>query len=213
MTFPARSLKPVDTDDLPEYPISVEDRLDSHFFIQWNLKRWRKSRFRRLAEPEVGWYGFLLICEAHDEAPVGTLPTDERLLADSVGISVDRWRQLCEREFGPLHNWYRVRCDNGEIRYAHRIVTEVAIEALKSKRQNQAETEQRRLAKRLKDLREMIETRIGATQLLNVPGFVERFHEWLEEHYPNAQRREPLVRKALDEFQVEMSGDRNSSVP
>ncbi|MBL3563364.1 glycoside hydrolase family protein, partial [Rhodovulum sulfidophilum] len=38
---------------MPDYPISSEDRLDSHFFVQWNLKRWRKSEFRQLAEPEV----------------------------------------------------------------------------------------------------------------------------------------------------------------
>lgn len=201
-----RAFRPVGTDDLPEYPISAEDRLDSHFFIQWNLKRWRKSNFRRLAEPEVGWFGFLLICEAHDESPVGTLPTDERLLADTVGVTLDRWRQLCEREINPLHNWHLVRCDNGEVRYAHPIVQEVALEALKSRKKNQVEADQRRLAKRLKDLTEMIETRIKAPQLLQVPGFVSRFHEWLEENYPDAQRREPLVRKALDEFQVEMSG-------
>jgi len=55
MTAQPSHLQPVDTNDLPEYPISADDRLDSHFFIPWNLKRWRKSEFRQLAEPEVGW--------------------------------------------------------------------------------------------------------------------------------------------------------------
>ncbi|TQS73976.1 hypothetical protein ERN12_02845 [Rhodobacteraceae bacterium] len=198
-------LRPVDTDDLPEYPISAEDRLDSHYFIAWNLKRWRKSRFRALAEPEVGWFGFQLICESHDETPVGTLPCDERLLAKTIGITVDRWRQLCEREVTPLHGWHRVRCDNGEIRYANAVVTEVMIEALKTKRKNASDTEQRRRAKRLKDLEEMITTRIQASRLLQNPQFLERFNDWLEQHYPDQQRRETLVRQALAEFQAELA--------
>lgn len=202
MSNPVRNLQPINTDELPEYPISADDRLDSHFFIQWNLKRWRKSEFRQLAEPEVGWFGFLLFCEAHDETPVGTLPTDERLLAKALGISVERWRQLCDREITPLHNWSLARCDNGEIRLAHPVATEVAREALKTRRKNQSDAEQRRRAKRLKDLREMIEKRIGAGQLLRSPEFLERFDDWLEEHHPQAQRRESLVRSALNEFQV-----------
>ncbi|BAQ68796.1 hypothetical protein NHU_01639 [Rhodovulum sulfidophilum] len=198
-----RHLAPVETGGLPDYPISSEDRLDSHFFVQWNLKRWRKSEFRQLAEPEVGWYGFLLICEAHDETPVGTLPTDERLLAKALGITVDRWHQLCEREMTPLHGWARVRCDNGAIRLAHPVVTEVAVEALASSRRNRAEAEQRRRNKRLKDLREMIEKRIGAGQLLRAPQFLDRFDDWLAERYPETQRREGFIRQALDEFSAE----------
>lgn len=203
MAQPLRAVSPVD--DLPQYPISAEDRLDSHFFIQWNLKRWRKSTFRQLAEPDVGWFGFLLICEAHDETPVGTLPTDDRLLAKALNISVERWRGLCERDVTPLHNWGLVRCDNDEIRYAHPVVTAVAQEALKSKRKNQADAEQRKRAKRLKDLREMIEKRICAGPLLRNPEFLETFNAWLEERYPESQRREPFVRSALDEFQLEMA--------
>lgn len=197
--------RPVDTDDLPEYPISASDRLDSHFFISWNLKRWRKSVLRRLAEPEVGWYAFQLICEAHDETPVGTLPTDERLLAEAVGVSLDRWRQLCERDITPLHNWHPVRCDNGEIRYAHPVVQEVALEALKLRRKYLDDMEQRREAKRLKDLGDMIEHRIKAPQVLRAKGFLEAFNAWLEEHYPGVRRTEDFIHRALSDYQLKMS--------
>ena len=200
-----RTLQPVGAEGLPEYPISAADRLDSHFFIQWNLKRWRKSRFRQLAEPDVGWYGFLLFCEAHDETPVGTLPTSDRLLARALGISVERWSQLCERDITPLHNWSLVQCDNGEVRYAHPVVTQVTLDALKSRRVNAANNEQRRAAKRIKDLRYMIKERIGAGQLLKSPDFLDRFSAWLEERYPDVQRREQFVRQALDEFQLEVA--------
>ena len=205
MNSPIRNLQPVPIDELPDYPISTEDRLDSHYFIQWNLKRWRTSVFRKLAEPEIGWFGFLLFCESHDETPVGTLPTDERLLASSLGITVDRWKLLCQRDITPLHNWTRVRCDNGEIRYAHPVVTEVAVEALKSSRKNKADRDDRKRAKRIKDLGEMIEKRIQAPQLLRSPSFVDRFNDWLEERYPEAQRREAFIRTALNEFQVEVT--------
>lgn len=200
-----RDIELVEINGLPVYPISVDDRLDSHFFIAWNLKRWRKSVFRMKAEPEVGWYGFQLFCEAHDETPVGTLPTDEQLLAKTLGITVDHWRTLQSREIKPLHNWSEVRCDNGEIRYAHPVVTEVALEALKSRRTNQASTEARKRAKRIKDLTEMIESRIGAGQLLRAPQFVDRFNDWLEEKHPDVQRREPFIRQALEDFQMEMT--------
>lgn len=203
MTAPLRTLQPVSIDDLPEYPISADDRLDSHFFIQWNLKRWRKSSFRNLAEPEIGWFGFLLFCESHDETPVGTLPTDERLLARALGITVERWQSLCRRDITPLHNWSKVMCDNGEVRLAHPVVTEVALEALKSSRKNKSDRDDRRRAKRIKDLAEMIEKRIQAPQLLRNPGFVDQFNDWLETRYPETQRREPFIRTALSEFQVE----------
>ena len=196
----------VEVGELPEYPISAEDRLDSHFFIAWNLKRWRKSAFRQLAEPEVGWFGFLLFCEAHDETPVGTLPTDERLLANALGISIDHWRRLEERNITPLHNWSKVQCDNGEIRLAHPVVTEVTLQAMKARRANQANTDARRRFKRLKDLQEMIKDRIGAGQLLRAPQFVDRFNDWLEEKHPDVQRRETFIRQALGEFQAEMEG-------
>ncbi|MER5173815.1 hypothetical protein [Thioclava sp. GXIMD2076] len=195
-----RSFTVVGDNSMPSYPISAEERLDSHFFIQWNLKRWRKSEFRQLAEPDVGWYGFQLFCEAHDETPVGTLPTNERLLAKALGITLERWQQLCERDITPLHGWYKVRCDNGEVRYAHNVVTEVAEEALKSKRRNAADAENRKVAKQLKDLEAMIKERIGAGQLMNNPMFLDRFNAFLEEHYPGKQRREALVRQALNEF-------------
>ena len=204
MNSALRGFQAVDVDDIPTYPISADDRLDSHFFVPWNMKRWRKSVFRNLCDPDVGWYGFLLFCEAHDETPVGTLPTDDRLLARALNLSIDKWQSLCRRDISPLHNWSCVMCDNGEIRFAHPVVTEVALEAMRSSRKNRTERDERKRAKRIKDLREMIENRIQASQLLRDPGFLDRFNDWLEDRYPDAQRREGLVRTALDEFQLEV---------
>ncbi|MBL1434725.1 MAG: hypothetical protein COB08_000790 [Rhodobacteraceae bacterium] len=196
----------VNTMGLPEYEFSSEDRLDSHYFILWNTKRWRKSNFNMKADPEVGWFGLKLFFEAQDETPVGTLPDDEELLAKTLGISVEHWRKLMGREINPLYNWFLVRCDNGEVRWAHEVVTEVTREAFKSRRLNQAKADTRALNKRLKDLRDMIENRIGAKHVLKNPVFVERFNEWLEVKYEGQQRRETFIRAALAEFQGEVMG-------
>jgi len=200
----ARPLQVADVADLPTYPISASDRLDSHYFLQWNLKRWRASEFRRKADPEVGWFGFQLFCIAQDETPIGTLPCDDFQLAYELRLPLERWQALINRELGPLHGWHRVRCDNGEIRWAHKVVTEVAEKALESSRLNAQKTETRKINKRLADLRSKVEA-IGAAQLLKSPAFVDRFDAWLEEHHAGVQRREPLIRAALDQFMLEQS--------
>ncbi|MBR9651899.1 hypothetical protein [Thalassovita aquimarina] len=202
MNEQAKAIHLVDSGELEEYPISATDRLDSHYFLQWNLKRWRGSMFRKKADPEVGWYGFQLFCIAQDGTPIGTLPCDDQQIAFDLNLPLERWQALLKRDITPLHGWYRVRCDNGEIRLAHKVVTEVAKDALGSKLRNAAQAEQRRLNKRLSDLREMIE-RIGAKQLLANPDFVERFNDWLEKRFEGVQRREAMIRAALDQFMVE----------
>lgn len=203
MNAHASHLQAVGDPEMSQYPISSQDRVDSHYFLQWNLKRWRASEFRRKADPEVGWYGMQLFFIAQDETPIGTLPVDDEQLAYELRLDLAKWKKLLEHKIHPLHNWHKVRCDNGEIRWAHPVVTEVAVEALKSKRKNQANAEDRKRNKRLKDLKDMIVERIGAGQLLRAPNFLERFNDWLEERYPDVQRREPFIRAALDEFQQE----------
>lgn len=202
MSAPASAIQLVEANDLELYPISAKDRLDSHYFLQWNLKRWRGSEFRKKADPEVGWYGFQLFCIAQDGTPIGTLPCDDQQLAFDLNLPLERWQAMLKRDITPLHGWHKVQCDNGEVRLAHPVVTEVAIVALGSKQRNAAAAEQRRLNKRLADLRDMIE-RIGAKQLLQTPAFVERFNEWLEQHHEGVQRREGMIRAALDQFMVE----------
>lgn len=189
--------------DLEDYPISANDRLDSHYFFQWNLKRWRGSGFRKVAYtcPDVGFYAFELFCAAHDETPVGTLPCDDSQLAFMLHMPLEKWQDLLGRKVTPLHGWFKVRCDNGEIRLAHRVVTEVVAEALKSKIKNENDRIERARAKRLQDLRAMVE-RIGAKQLLSSPQFIERFDDFLEAHFAGRQRREGVIRQALDQFSM-----------
>lgn len=191
------SIQLIDASDIEEYPIATDQRLESHFYVEMHFRRWLNSRFCMLADPEVGFYGFNLFFVAQDQSPVGTLPIDDRLLAKYLNIDIERWQSLCRREISPLYNWKKVRCSDGEIRWAHPVVTEMAVKALGSKRKNAADKAKARERKRLKDLTQMLE-RIGAKRLMSNPGFVERLDAWLVQHRPDSNRTEPVVREALD---------------
>lgn len=66
MTTHLRSLPPVSIDDLPEYPLTVEDRLDSHYFMTWERRRWLNSEMRLRGTPECRAYFFDLINISYD---------------------------------------------------------------------------------------------------------------------------------------------------
>lgn len=91
-------------DGLPEYPINKSERLESHFYMEWHFNRWLSSEFCLLADPDVGFYGLNLFSLAQNETPVGTLPSDERLLCKLLRIDLEAWRKLMQREITPLFN-------------------------------------------------------------------------------------------------------------
>ncbi len=59
-------LQPVPTDDLPEYPLGIEDRLDSHYFMAWERRRWLNSDMRLKGTPECRALFFDLINISYD---------------------------------------------------------------------------------------------------------------------------------------------------
>lgn len=190
----------VQSGDLELYPISANERLDSHFFVPWNLKRWRGSEFRRhgYADPEVGFYGMELFFLAQDETPLGTLPIEDEALAFLLRIPVERWRGLASREVSPLHGWHHVQCDNGQVRLAHPVVTEIALEALGSKKRNDAKNADERMRKRLGTI---------AAHLKKVPGMAryaesdERLNavsDWIETNYPGGSATQKRVVEAVE---------------
>lgn len=168
-----------------DYPISASERLDSHYFLQWNLKRWRGSEFRKTVDPEAGWYGFQLFCIAQDGCPIGTLPNDDRQLAFDLNISMEKWEVLKQRDVSPLHNWKEVNCDNGEIRLAHPVVTEIALEAIDGKKRNKQKNAEDRMRKRLKGIRDALASKIpGGARIADNDELVNRLSDWIEDAYP-----------------------------
>lgn len=186
-------------DDLPEYPISHRDRLDSHYFLQWNLKRWRGSDFRRRAydDPEVGFYGFELFCQSQDETPVGTLPMDDAQLAFCLHLSLEKWRSLCKRDLSPLHGWSPVLCDNGQTRLAHPVVTEIALDALGSRQRNIARAADDRLRKRMHTIRRHLSANIaGGSRSARDDDLIGRINDWIERAYPGGSATVGRVKEA-----------------
>lgn len=196
------SIRSVSGDSIPDYPISADDRLDSHFFLQWNLKRWRGSSFRKRAysDPEVGFFGFELFCLSQDETPIGTLPRDDCELAFILHLPLERWQALTARPLSPLHGWYEARCDTGEIRWAHPVVRDVALEALESKRRNAARNADERMRRRLKSIVVHLMDIPMAGKLASNDEMLNAISDWIEAAYPGGSATRKRVKEALTDL-------------
>ncbi|WP_255418498.1 hypothetical protein [Paracoccus sp. JM45] len=139
-------------DDLDEYPLTADDRLDSHYFMAWERRRWLNCDMRLKGTYECRSMYFDLINIAYDQSPIGTLPTDTSVLAKMLFVDRDHFDQLCRLEFGPLHKWRRVRCDT-EIRLMHPMILKSLTEAISRKEDHRARSEAASVSKRLLRLR------------------------------------------------------------
>lgn len=133
--------------DLDEYPLTVEDRLDSHYFMAWERRRRLNSDMRLRGVPECRALFFDLINISYDQAPVGTLPNDHDLLAKMLLVDPVHFKQLCRLEYGPLHKWRRVNC-GAEIRLAHPMVLRSLQEAIARRDDNRAKNDAANIARR-----------------------------------------------------------------
>lgn len=145
----------VDADDLPEYPLGPDDRLDSHYFMTWERRRWLNSDMRLKATPECRALYFDLICISYDHAPIGTLPDDTEILARLLMTDRSHFEALCRLDYGPLHRWTRCLC-GGEVRLFHPFVLRSLLEAISRREDNRASTEAANRNKRLQRLRAMV---------------------------------------------------------
>lgn len=145
----------VDAGDLPVYPLTEDDRLDSHFFMPWERRRWLNSDMRLKGTPECRALYFDLICISCDQSPIGTLPDDIEILAKLLHVETSHLRALAKLEFGPLHNWQRCLCDD-EVRLFHSFVLRILRDSIARREDNRARCEAANTAKRLQRLRETI---------------------------------------------------------
>lgn len=147
-------------EDLPIYPLRHGDKLSGEW-VEWRIRDLTRSRWRTeaVANPEVGLFAILLIAEAYQQDPGGTLPDDDADLAQlaGLGLGVARWRRL--REAGALRGWEPCLVlapdDDGPMRrrLAHRVVTEVAMKCWgyqKTSREGAAEGARRKQMSRVR---------------------------------------------------------------
>lgn len=191
-----------DGDDggLPVYPIPTQARLDAHYFVQWNIKRWRGSDTRKKAyrDPEVGFYARELFDLAQEETPIGTLPRSDEDLAFMLHIPLERWQTLKRREFSPLHGWFEVLCDDNTVRLAHKVVMEVATERLDSNRRNSAKNADDRMRKRLQTIAQHVVAISGRKEASKSDELLNRISDWIDAHYPGGSATEKRVREAWE---------------
>jgi len=146
-----------DPAELPIYPIASGERLESHYFIAWERRRWLNSDMRIKGTPECRALYLDLIFIAYDQAPIGTLPDDLEVLARLTFTPVDVFTRLCGQPFGPLHRWERcVVPDTDEIRLMHPMVIQTLGEAIARKETNRAHNEAGNTRQRLGRLRSSI---------------------------------------------------------
>lgn len=145
-------LRAIDLGELPEYPLDGAERLESHWFMPWERRRWLNSDMRLRATPECRAHYFDLICIAYDHQPIGTLPHDVDLLARLLMVREDHFRALCSMPFGPLHNWVPCRVKS-EVRLMHTVIVETLVEAISRKEDNRARTDAANRSKALQRVR------------------------------------------------------------
>ena len=195
-----------DAADLFVYPIPATERLESHSFVAFKFRRWRRSEFRGLADLEVKCIGLELFFAAQDESPVGTLPVSPRLLARAVGVSAEVWEDLCNRPVSPLYHWDQCVCDNGEVRLYHPVVLEVAQEALGRRADHLEKRETDKERHRLKNLPAQIIRAGGTKHMADDEAYVIRLDQFLLEHYGTKQRRPNVVREAMERMEIAFRG-------
>ncbi|WP_299647961.1 hypothetical protein [uncultured Jannaschia sp.] len=142
----------VETDELPDYPFAHGDRLDSHFFMVWQRRRWLNSEMHLRGGWACQGVFFALINHAFDQSPIGTLPVDMGVLAKLVRCERGEFEAMCAQPYGPLHGWAPCNCD-GEVRLMHRVVLDTLTDGFARREDNRARTEAANSAKRLQRLR------------------------------------------------------------
>jgi hypothetical protein len=212
MSEAASSIRLVKDPDVYEDPIPTAERLETHSWFPMHFRRWLKSEFRNLADPDVRSAAIDLFCPAQDEAPVGTLPTDERLLAKLAGLTLEEWNRLTDKPIGPLYGWALCRCDNGQARLYHQTILDVTKEKLGMREDHLVKLEAERERKRLKALPERIVRAGGSTRMAEDAAFVLQFDQFLEDEYPGQQRRPLLIRKALEAWSLRGGKTTNSPI-
>ena len=181
--------------DLPEYPIAADERLQSHYFVELHFRRWLTSETRLLADLEVRGLILDLFMLAQDQTPVGTLPTDHRLIAKMLGLSPEQFGIYCGRAVSPLSKWTACRAGD-QVRLMHPVVTEIAARAVGARRDREAENARRRAAKALKDLDVRLRS-MGCSRIADSRTALERVDHWLNENC-NGNRTEPMIRQAIE---------------
>jgi hypothetical protein len=195
MTLPRALLTPL-PEDMPEYPIRSDVRLNNWFF-RWEARRWLNSEMRLTADPEVGYAYLNLIFIAQDQSPIGTLPLDRRLLARLLLMPVDGFEALCRRDPSPLQHWQPCVTDAGEVRLMHRFVRDTLLEQIAEREKRDAVSTADAERKRLDRLRLAMERAGFDKAVMADEVLVRRLDTWLSDNVKGNRTPEAYDRAFL----------------
>ena len=171
----------VAADALDEYPIARHIRLDGNSFVKWQHLRWLSSKTARRASWEVKGMVRHLFDMAQMQSPIGTLPDDDDDLADMLGVTLSRMRELRAMEFGPLRNW-RPCLSEGERRLMHPVVLEQVLDVLERREVHELSKEDKATYQRLKRLREALQ-KLGCDKAVVADDIlIGRMDQWMQAH-------------------------------
>lgn len=114
----------------PLVPANVD--LRDFAYMPLDVVRFRDSDFAALIDGEAFRAGVLLWCASWHQIPAGSLPADDRVLANLAGFGryVGEWEKVKE---SALHGW--IQCADG--RLYHPVICEKALESWSSKQHHQ----------------------------------------------------------------------------
>lgn len=160
----------VEPSEMPEYPISRDERLPELAFIKWQPSRWLNSSGHLKCTYEVQGVARALFDLATAQSPIGTLPDDNDELAALLRMPVTHFAALRGLgALGPLRNWVRCHCPRGvgtpEVRLMHHVVTASLQDVLNRREARETGKGERVEEKRRQRLRGgMMKAGLGAEQ-------------------------------------------------
>lgn len=206
MTVPEPRIRAIDGGEIFDYPIPSDERLDNHDFMAVEFRRYMESDWRPLADVGVRGAFLELMFVAYASTPVGTLPTDERILARKLCVSFEVWDALTKYEFGPLFGWQRCLCDSGEIRLYHPDVLRIVKKAVKLRDGKMERREAERERKRLTQLPQQMAAAGATKAMCENQAVVCRLDAFLLENFQGKQRRVNVVQCAMEAMELRAAG-------
>lgn len=181
-------------DDLFLYPIDPGDRLDGQYFLKWKFHRWLSSDLHLCATYEVQGMARTLFDLAQTQSPPGTLPDDQATIAKLLRAESNHFKDLCRRNFGPLHNWRPCRTLDGKRRLYHPVVLDQIQEAMTRRESRELVNTDKSNKVRKRRIVEALKGHGVSADVLADPVFVDRCDAWLAEQWIGSRTEKAYVR-------------------
>lgn len=189
-------LRPVDPAALEAYPDELCDpKLTNDYFTAFWHDRWLSSCTHLTATMAVQGAALNLFFYARKQVPVGSLPSDQTVLARMLRVSEEEWRGMMAQPITPLHNWTEYAYGGGIV-LGHPVVIEVAQDALDRREARKVSNDAKAVAQRQMRLVALMREHGCAPPVCADRTLVAWLDDWLLENH-RGQRRLPQISASL----------------